>query len=60
MEYLHIGCYPGIVHRDLKTTNILLDSNMRGKIADFGLSRAMVDGAQLSGGGCGTVGYMDP
>jgi serine/threonine protein kinase len=40
LEYLHIGCIPPMVHRDVKTANILLDENFKAKLADFGLSRS--------------------
>ncbi|XP_047057225.1 probable LRR receptor-like serine/threonine-protein kinase At1g67720 [Lolium rigidum] len=61
IEYLHTGCIPAIIHRDIKTSNILLDNSMRGKISDFGISKAMIDGAPKSGRGApGTVGYVDP
>ena len=37
MRYLH-SCSPPVLHKDLKAANILVDRNLRTKIADFGLS----------------------
>ncbi|XP_058754156.1 probable LRR receptor-like serine/threonine-protein kinase At4g29180 [Vicia villosa] len=39
LEYLHHGCNPPIVHRDVKSKNILLNEKLQGKLADFGLSK---------------------
>ncbi|XAR51611.1 Non-specific serine/threonine protein kinase [Bertholletia excelsa] len=59
IEYLHDGAVPPIVHRDLKSANILLDRSMRAKVADFGLSKEEVYDGRNSGLR-GTYGYIDP
>ncbi|XP_039163735.1 receptor-like protein kinase At3g21340 [Eucalyptus grandis] len=62
LEYLHNGCKPPIIHRDLKTPNILLNENMQAKICDFGLSKAFVreQDSYISTCPAGTPGYLDP
>ena len=62
LEYLHIGCQPSMVHRDVKCTNILLGEQFSGKIADFGLSRSfqLGDESHVSTVVAGTPGYLDP
>ncbi|KZV51609.1 putative leucine-rich repeat receptor-like serine/threonine-protein kinase [Dorcoceras hygrometricum] len=59
IEYLHDGAVPPVIHRDLKSANILLDSFMRAKVADFGLSKEETFDGHHSGLK-GTYGYIDP
>ncbi|XP_015879316.1 cysteine-rich receptor-like protein kinase 42 [Ziziphus jujuba] len=61
LAYLHGGCKVRIIHRDIKSSNILLDENLNPKIADFGLVRCFsADKTHLSTGIAGTLGYMAP
>ncbi|CAI9087730.1 OLC1v1021877C1 [Oldenlandia corymbosa var. corymbosa] len=59
LDYLHNGCRPPIIHRDIKSTNILLNENFEAKLADFGLSRVFSDSYVITKV-VGTPGYLDP
>ncbi|XP_031386684.1 probable leucine-rich repeat receptor-like protein kinase At2g28990 isoform X2 [Punica granatum] len=62
LDYLHNGCDTPIIHRDIKTANILLDEHLRAKISDFGLSRIFpsVNDILIATNPVGTRGYLDP
>ncbi|KAJ6837655.1 calcium/calmodulin-regulated receptor-like kinase 1 [Iris pallida] len=59
LEYLHDGAVPPVVHRDIKSHNILLDKSMNARVADFGLSREEMVSSHASNIR-GTFGYLDP
>lgn len=61
LEYIHEHTVPVYIHRDIKSANILIDKNFRGKVADFGLTKLTeVGGASLPTRLVGTFGYMPP
>ncbi|XP_052136399.1 probable receptor-like protein kinase At1g11050 [Oryza glaberrima] len=61
LEYLHHGVKPGIYHRDIKATNILLGTDMRARVADFGLARRSREGqSHVTTRVAGTHGYLSP
>ncbi|KAL3617082.1 Serine/threonine-protein kinase hsl1 [Castilleja foliolosa] len=61
LSYLHHDCAPAIVHRDVKSNNILLDSDYGARVADFGLARAVdanpkgINSMSVIAGSCGYI-----
>ncbi|KAG5575300.1 hypothetical protein H5410_055434 [Solanum commersonii] len=61
LAYLHYGIKPSIYHRDIKATNILLDMDMKARVADFGLAKQIKEGqTHLTTRVAGTYGYLAP
>ncbi|KAH7520364.1 hypothetical protein FEM48_Zijuj08G0136100 [Ziziphus jujuba var. spinosa] len=66
LAYLHHDCVPAIVHRDVKSNNILLDEEFRARVADFGLAKTLQLDAEVAEGHCvmsrvaGSYGYIAP
>ncbi|KAM6598797.1 hypothetical protein CsatA_018406 [Cannabis sativa] len=62
IEYLHNYAVPPIIHRDIKSSNILIDSNWTAKVSDFGLSLLGPESGRdfRPTKAAGTVGYIDP
>ncbi|XP_047081189.1 receptor-like protein kinase HSL1 isoform X1 [Lolium rigidum] len=58
--YLHHDCVPSIIHRDVKSNNILLDAEFGAKVADFGVAKIVEDGRDTMSVIAGSCGYIAP
>lgn len=62
LSYLHHDCVPQVIHRDIKSDNILMDSQLEPKIGDFGIAKLVNDSDSSSTRSAivGTLGYIAP
>ncbi|GAB4850069.1 hypothetical protein Ancab_029366 [Ancistrocladus abbreviatus] len=61
IAYLHLQATPHIIHRDIKASNVLLDSDFQARVADFGFAKFIPDGAtHVTTRVKGTLGYLAP
>lgn len=60
LEHLHISCRPSFIHRDVRSSKILLTSKYDAKVAGFELTKMLDEGSSVMSNVKGTLGYLDP
>ncbi|KAI3995775.1 hypothetical protein MKX01_007254 [Papaver californicum] len=60
LTYLHHDCHPPVIHRDIKSNNILLDENLDARIADFGIAKMIIKKNKTVSMVAGSYGYIAP
>ncbi|KAH0776789.1 hypothetical protein KY290_008200 [Solanum tuberosum] len=60
LSYMHEDCSPPIVHRDISSSNVLLDSEYEGRVADFGIAKLLNPDSSNCTAFAGTYGYVAP
>jgi serine/threonine protein kinase len=60
LSYMHHDCSPPIIHRDISSNNVLLDSKYEARVTDFGTAKLLMPEASNWTSIAGTYGYIAP
>ncbi|KAM3342531.1 hypothetical protein P3S68_027497 [Capsicum galapagoense] len=60
LSYMHLDCSPPIVHRDISSSNVLLDSEYEARVSDFGIAKLLKPDSSNCTAFAGTYGYVAP